>query len=127
MALTDVQIYAAHPDIKALNDEWVALGKSLPDLANAVTTTGAALTEAQEAQRKAVQESTEAVQAAQKQLAIVKAAEALTVSKAESAYQEAESQARRATDRRSELQKRHNTAMEAVQAAHAAEEAQVTE
>ncbi len=116
MALTDVQIYEKHPDIKALNDEYVALGKALPELANAVTLTGSLMADAEAAQRSAVQTATEAVQAAQKQLDSVKAQQALSVTKAKAAYDEAVSKATLATSRRAEVQQRHNAAIEAVQA-----------
>lgn len=122
MPLTDAQIYEQHPEIAALNSEFVQLGKQLPDMANAVSQAGEALATATEEQRKAIADATAAVQEAEKNLRSVKAAQALAVSKAQAAYDEAESAQRTATNRRREVQKRHNEQMAAVQeAAKAAE------
>lgn len=118
MALTDVQIYESHPEVKALNDEYVSLGKSLPDLANKTSSAGAALADAENVQRDAIRTATEAVQAAQKMLAKVTADQRVAVLAAKRAYSEATSEQVRVQTRRAEVQRLHNEAVDAIQAAH---------
>lgn len=119
MGLTDAQIYEQHPDIKAMNDEYVALGQQVPALANAVAAAGDLVTEANAQRREAIRVATEAVQVAQKVLAQVKAKHTLDVTKANGVYDEAVSEQKRVTARRNEVQQRHNEAIDAVQAENA--------
>ena len=118
--LTDAQIYEQHPEIKQLNDVYVELGKGEADRANRVAETGAALTEAQAAARAAIAGATEQVQLAQKALASVQAEQRLLMTKAANAFDEAQADQRAALQRRAEIQRRHNAAIEAAQQAHAA-------
>lgn len=85
---TDKDIYESHPDIKALNDEYVSLGKGLPALADTVVSAREALIAATEQQRKIIADAENAVVDAKRAYDL-------------------------AVDKRKAVQAKHNAAMEA--------------
>ena len=109
--MTDTEIYAARPDIKAANDLYVALGAKLTELKPQQTAAHAAVQDTEAAAREVVRVATKARDEAQANLEAVAAAEQGKLNAAKRAAQKIDAESARVTNERAEAQREHNEAV----------------
>ncbi len=123
MSLTDAQIYAAHPDIKAMNDQYVALGSTLKDLEPKLIAAHEAVQAAENTYRTCREAAQLDLQKAQAALAGVEAAGKSLVNSATRTLSMLRDEVIATQQKQTTIQRHHNDAIADVQSAEAAKPA----